>query len=152
MDLAHVIDRCVFEPGGCVSWKGAHDGKGYPHFSHEKRGHRVFRYLYETFVGPIPERHLLHHRCENKWCVNPFHGWPLTMSEHKAFAHPQLRATHCPNGHEFTVENTYWLKIKTRENNWQRKCRTCERERKSTPEYLKYMRDYYQRRKAGELA
>lgn len=143
-----VINRCVIEQNGCITWEGAHDGKGYPHAYLEGRTARVFRFLYVWFIGLVPINHELHHRCENKACVNPFHVEPVTKSEHKFFKHPQALRTHCPKGHELTLENTYVLKNKTRQNSYKRSCRICERERKSTPEYLAYMRAYYYRRKA----
>ena len=45
-----------------------------------------------------------------------------------------------------TQENTYVLHVGR--NNYQYKCRKCERARRATPEYLAYMRAYYRRRKS----
>jgi hypothetical protein len=145
LTLDGILNRCIVEPDDCVRWDGAHDGKGYPHCQYEGKTRRVFRILYEIAFGEI-QNELLHHRCENKWCVNPGHAEDITKSEHHAFKHPLTLRTHCSKGHEMTDENTYTLHVGR--NNYQYKCRTCERERKSTPEYLAYMRAYYYRRKA----
>ena len=146
LKLDDIVGRCVIEPTGCIRWRGAHDGKGYAHCHYEGKTRRVFRILYEVAYGEI-QNELLHHRCENKWCVSPFHAEDVTKSEHHAFKHPRPRRTHCRNGHELTDENTYIRHIVR--NKYQYKCRICERERKATPEYLQYMRDYYYRRKAA---
>jgi HNH endonuclease/NUMOD4 motif len=45
--------------------------------------------------------------------------------------HRGSRKTHCPQGHEYTAENTW------KERNGNRHCRTCNRERRD------YRRDYY---------
>lgn len=67
MTEADMIDRVVVRPDGCWGWEGAHDGKGYPHHKSTTGFQRVMRDLYALFVGPIPERHDMHHTCENKW-------------------------------------------------------------------------------------
>lgn len=147
MLIEQIIDRCVIEPDGCVTWRGAHDGKGYPHCSVDGKTVRVFRELYRAFVGEISAE-VLHHRCENKGCVNPWHLEEVSKSEHHAFKHPRTLRTHCPKGHALVGDNLYEQKIGAFKNKTQRKCRTCEAARKSTPEYLAYMRAYYYRRKA----
>jgi hypothetical protein len=93
---------------------------------------------------------MLHHQCENKRCVNPYHVEDITKSEHHAFKHPRPLRTHCREGHELDEGNTYVLYVGR--NKYQRKCRICEKARKATPEYLAYMRDYYYRRKAARGA
>jgi hypothetical protein len=41
----------------------------------------------------------------------------------------RILATHCKNGHEFSEENTYWVRIKARGGLKQRVCRRCSNER-----------------------
>jgi hypothetical protein len=68
---------------GCWNWRHyVNEGgyamravNGYPHLAH--------RLIYVEIVGPIPDGHQLHHRCENKRCVNPDHVEPLTPKAHK---------------------------------------------------------------------
>jgi hypothetical protein len=60
---------------------------------------------------------------------------------------PARERTHCPQGHEYTPENTY---VSAR--GW-RYCRACNRERSAivnrTPERREYMRDWAKRQKAA---
>ncbi len=139
MTLAEIIDRCVVAPNGCVTWQGAHDGKGYPHCYYKGKTHRIFRVLYESFIGPI--RHdLLHHTCENRECVNPAHLEDITKSEHHRDKHPRPLATHCPKGHELVGRNLMVINLSS--GNIHRKCRICETARKKTPEYKAYKAAY----------
>ena len=41
----------------------------------------------------------------------------------------QREKTHCPQGHEYTTENTALRKRNDRDNRYSRYCRTCDRER-----------------------
>lgn len=68
----------------CWIWTKNLDVRGYPaKWDGQKRrlvkGHRVY---YEREHGVIPEGMLVHHRCEQKACVNPAHLQALTRSEH----------------------------------------------------------------------
>jgi hypothetical protein len=42
----------------------------------------IYRIAFEHFKGPIPDRHVVHHTCENVHCVNPDHLKALTRAEH----------------------------------------------------------------------
>ncbi len=53
---------------GCWIWQGASTG-GYGYVQN-KGVHRV---SYETFIGEIPEGHLVCHHCDTPLCVNPNH-------------------------------------------------------------------------------
>lgn len=56
---------------------------GYPYVAEGKHGwHYGHRLAYRRLVGPIPDEHRVHHRCENTRCVNPEHLEPLTAKEH----------------------------------------------------------------------
>ena len=79
-----VLDRCQFESSGCVSWNGARDGRGYPHYGFQGGTYRVFRTLYEMLVGPLLSGQELHHVCGNKACVNPHHVESRSRAEHMA--------------------------------------------------------------------
>jgi HNH endonuclease len=63
----------------CWCWTGRLNRNGYARFCWEGRqpvGHRV---LYEKFIGPIPPKLILDHRCRNRKCVNPWHTEPVTV-------------------------------------------------------------------------
>lgn len=82
---------------------------------HNVNAHRV---SYEVVNGPIPDGWEIHHKCENKACVNPLHLEALPLARHRAIGWGR---THCPRGHEYTADNTYvdpkGVKV----------CRTCRR-------------------------
>lgn len=41
----------------------------------------IYQIAFEVFKGPIPDRHVVHHTCENPQCVNPDHLIALTRRE-----------------------------------------------------------------------
>lgn len=78
--------------------------------------------------GPIPDGMVIHHECGNRQCVNVDHLRCLTNLEHnrihnnaESWYERQRSKTHCPQGHEYTPENT---KVKR----GRRHCRECARE------------------------
>lgn len=115
----------VYDPDtGCVTWIGALNSKGYAHFWHHGRTHNAYRWLWERFVGPIPEGMELDHLCRNRACVNIEH---LEVVDHRenvlrgdTNAGRNARKTHCPRGHEYTPENTY-----AAPGSGRRTCRIC---------------------------
>jgi hypothetical protein len=42
----------------------------------------LYRIAFEHFKGPLPDRHVVHHACENIHCLNPDHLDALTRAEH----------------------------------------------------------------------
>lgn len=53
----------------CWAWTAHRLATGYPRFG---KGY-AHRWSYEHYVGPIPDRHSVDHRCHNRGCVNPDH-------------------------------------------------------------------------------
>lgn len=112
----------------CWNWTGTQNGRGYGFFAPHRSGYvQVHRYSYEKLIGPIPEGLTIDHLCRNKLCVNPEHLEPVTAGENTRRAQIAhgigVAVTHCPQGHEYTVENTYV------EPKGSRSCRTCRVER-----------------------
>lgn len=115
--------RMTKPEGKCVVWTGnKRTGYGlfYPSGNICRSAHR---FAYEMFRGPIPVGAQLHHVCENKRCVDPWHLEPVTAREHiertpNNFALMNSQKTHCKHGHEFTPENTYTFR-------GMRQCKKC---------------------------
>lgn len=136
-----VLSRIDKTPEGCWLWQGPTSrGYGYINARGQALVHRV---VYEHFKG-VPDApqldHLCHTRdkscrggptCRHRRCVNPDHLEPVTNLENAARGRAgdaiRRRAaliTHCPQGHEYTPENTCYYGP-----NRHRYCRTCNQER-----------------------
>ena len=87
---------------------------------------RTHRAMYELHVGQIPLDLTIDHLCRNRVCGNPKHLRILTLSENSKDG-GNARRTHCPQGHEYTDENTYYSKQSN--GGPMRQCRTCVKER-----------------------
>ena len=83
------------------------------------------RAMYELYVGQIPLDLTIDHLCRNTACGNPKHLRILTLLEN-CKDNGWARKTHCPQGHEYTVENTYYEKRNN--GKLRRHCRTCRQE------------------------
>lgn len=71
------------QPNGCIEWTASRTSKGYGYFGIKPglsiRAHR-FSYALHYGFDKLPigtdktqNRNVLHHKCENKACVNPQH-------------------------------------------------------------------------------
>lgn len=70
---------------GCWLWVGVKTPRGYGVYKGIDRSNRkAHRMLWEACRGPIPDRRQLHHRCEQRACVNPGHLEVVTAGDHRA--------------------------------------------------------------------
>lgn len=138
--LPHLVEVTPF---GCWSWAGHKDPNGYGRCSIAKyRTQLAHRVVYMALTD-VPEDGLLQldHLCRNTSCVNPDHLEPVTGSINirRSRVPHIMRAraaavTHCPQGHEYTDENT------GRNTDGGRYCRACRKA---------YMATWRAKRKAG---
>ncbi len=113
------------DPSGC--WFGYRKPRadGYTPMLIDGRWTYAHRLAYELLVGPVTDGLELDHLCRDPRCVNPAHLEPVTRRENlvrgETIVARQVKATHCVNGHEFTLSNTYTRKSR-------RSCRACHRD------------------------
>lgn len=115
----------------CIRWNGLYRSDHRP-----MAGRRyAYRVLWEKQNEPLGEL-ILHHTCENVWCVNLDHLKAMTKGEHSRIHNVgremprwQSEKTHCARGHIFTVGNT---RLRQRDRNdykiIERRCIECARE------------------------
>jgi hypothetical protein len=111
-------------PKGCWIWTAYKNKKGYGKTGRKTSTERyAHRFMYETFVGPIPAGLHIDHLCKNPSCVNPKHLEPVTPRENLIRGdriQNARKANHCRHGHKWTPKNTY-----THPTSGSRICRIC---------------------------
>lgn len=115
--------RRIQKTEDCWLWQPK--GGRYGSFYHKGKSSSAHRAVYKALVGEIPEGLVIDHLCGNTYCVNPEHLEPTTqaINVHRAPTHVGNR-THCPQGHEYSIENT-------NRSCKRRKCLTCHRDREA---------------------
>lgn len=138
-DALSRFERCVVKerearaPGldPCWIWVGAVDaasGYGVMYDGSRRRKVGAHRWAFGHFVALAPPGMHVHHRCEQKSCVNPAHLELLTPGEHFKRHGPRgwlARGpkTQCNHGHAMVGDNVYV------NSQGARLCRTCQRAR-----------------------
>ncbi len=118
-------------PDDCWHWTGSNSGGYgvYAIFGAAVRAHRVSWFLEH---GHLPDDLDIDHQCHNldkacpggptcphRACVNPAHLRSATRAVNLRAGRGNPSRTHCPQGHEYTPENTY---VSPRN---QRSCKKC---------------------------
>jgi len=128
--------------GNCWLWKGRLSKEGYANVTYKGKLKGSHVHFYEYYIGPVPEGLELDHWCRNRHCVRPGHLEAVTHQENMLRGNTIVAkfamTTHCPQGHEYTPENTY---VNPKGS---RLCITCRQEKQSTTEYKEYCQKYYQ--------
>lgn len=110
---------------GCLRWLGRHNHKGYGDFYNAGKYLRAHRVAYEVWIGPIPEGleidHVYAKGCRFRDCIEPSHLEAVTHTEN---IRRKPQPSHCPEGHEYTKENTALWRRKNRPG-MNKICRTC---------------------------
>lgn len=114
----------------CWLWTGGRNPAGYGTFRYQNKMHLASRMSLVLIRGErIPSGAIVCHSCDVPACVNPHHLWIGTQKDNIRDMHKKGRdynghdkITHCPSGHEYSVENTRVYRNK-------RHCRQCSREK-----------------------
>lgn len=143
-----LMSLCIKKPNGCMEYQGfVHKPpRNYGEMSYRSKNWRTHRLAYHIAKGPIPTGMVVMHVCDNPPCCNPDHLRLGTHKENMSECRAKDRyyyanLTHCKRGHEFSQENTYYIKTP---GPWQglRACRACQRGRMRVkagwPEELAY--------------
>lgn len=126
--------RKVDKGAGCWRWRGAINvTSGYGVFQRgDGRGTvMAHRWAYESERGAIPAGLQIDHLCRTRRCVRPDHLEVVTQRENlmrgETVTARNAAKTHCPQGHEYTPDNTY--DYTGRGAGRGRSCKTCQAER-----------------------
>lgn len=101
--------------GGCWLWTGSLNHLGYARFfitiaPRTRVSIAAHTFAYESLVGPSPTDLEPDHLCRVRHCVNPAHIEWVTHQENvrrgTSMVATNVLKTHCPQGHEYTLENT----------------------------------------------
>lgn len=111
----------VGDPDDCWLWLRSSGSHGYGQTWDGTTVRLAHRIAWELTHGPIPNDLTIDHVCRVRTCCNPAH-LRLLSNLANASDNGQARRTHCPQGHEYTKENTY---VRTNRKGPSRSCRIC---------------------------
>jgi hypothetical protein len=132
-DTMYVV---MMDDRGCWEWLGK-PCSGYGSYNYTA-AHIA---SYKIHGGEIPKGMCVCHTCDNTMCVNPKHLFLGTVKDNnqdrarkKRTVIPSKNKMHCPHGHEYTIENTYFWICR---GSICRQCRTCHYERNKKARIIK---------------
>ena len=116
------------DPSGCWRWTACQNRQGYGRFrlyGVTQNAHRIlYRELVDRQLGGLQIDHL----CREPSCVNPAHLEAVTPLVNTQRGAGNGSQTHCPQGHPYSLTNTYIHYRGGRWSGFRRHCRTCNRE------------------------
>jgi 23S rRNA-/tRNA-specific pseudouridylate synthase len=116
--------------GQCIRGSGKSTKSGYLLKSVKNKQYYQHRLAYSEVYGEIPKGIQIHHKCDNKLCINPKHLQALTKSEHqKIHTNYKIQEYHknmitCQYGHPLDGKTHF---IRNGIKLPQRYCLTCHR-------------------------
>lgn len=125
---AHMLTKRGFTKEGCWYWMGSMSDSGYGNVTFQAQQWRVHRLAFKLFKpDEYREGAMILHKneCSSTRRFNPDHLYAGNNSDNQQDAvvanrHNETRKTHCPQGHEYSEENTY-----IQPSNGSRLCRIC---------------------------
>jgi hypothetical protein len=145
----YILDRTIPEPNtGCWLWNMSLDQDGYGRAVFKAFKTPAHRISYLAFKGDLGKM-MVCHKCDTPACVNPDHLWLGTAKDNAVDCSIKGRKqkSHCINGHEFTAENTY---IKRHKSKSSKCCRTCVLERLNSEKYKIKSQVRYKKKMANQ--
>lgn len=122
----HETVMARFEPvteSGCWIWTGC-EADGYGVFAFHGKRWSSHRYMYEYFIGPVPQGLVLDHLCRVRCCGNPWHLELVTnrvnILRGIGIAAQCAIKTHCVRGHLLSGDN-----LRLQAKGLRRICRAC---------------------------
>lgn len=106
---ARIREKIKISADGCWYWMGAIGGSGTGHCWWDGKLQGIGRVIHELFIGPVKEDHEISTSCHRAVCCSPAHLRMLGPNEMRRDS-VHSRKTHCPAGHEYNEENTYYGK------------------------------------------
>jgi len=120
--LLRFNSKIQLKENGCHEWIAGKDRDGYGQFFLNKKTVKAHRFSYELYKGKIKNGLQIDHLCRNRGCVNPKHLEEVTCKENVNRGDSYNgNKTHCPQGHEYTENNTYIRPVSGRN------CKECNR-------------------------
>ena len=138
--------------GECWEWTASTSHGGYGRINlpgSPKRSMGAHRYSFLLHYGPFDQRLFVCHHCDNPGCVRPNHLFLGDAIDNAVDMSLKRRGkgqdrTHCPKGHPYDDENTYYPP--SRPNS--RACKECSRRSMDGRLDAAYWREYRAKRKA----
>lgn len=125
-DQRRFWSKVKVDPGGCWLWMASKNsnGTGYGTFRMHGSTRLAHRVAVAIVSGAEPGP-CLDHLCKNSLCVRPAHLEAVTQRinvRRGSVGALNRSKTHCPHGHEYNPQNTFFAAKAKRPG---RRCRTC---------------------------